>query len=71
MEDPKFSSNNGDYLDDLKMGKVTDLLHEFQDLFSNFFFEMKGISGDLGEMEIPLKPNVKPVNQRPYSLNAR
>ena len=37
MEDPKFASINRDYLDDLKMGKVTDLLHEFQDLFPIFF----------------------------------
>ena len=35
------------------MAKITNLLHEFQDLFSTKFFEMKGILGDLGEMENP------------------
>jgi len=32
---------------------------------------MKGIAGDLGEMTIPMKPNAKPVRQRPYRLNPR
>ena len=60
MESTKFASI-GDYWDDSTMGKVTDLLHEFQDLFPTKFSKMKGISGDLGEMKIPLKPYVKPV----------
>jgi hypothetical protein len=30
---------------------------------------MKGISGDLGEMDIPLKLGAKPIIQRPYRLN--
>ena len=45
------------------MGKIIDLLHEFQDLFPTIFFEMKGIVGDLGEMKIPLRPDAKPVKQ--------
>jgi len=32
---------------------------------------MKGIVGDVGEMNIPLKPNAKLVKQRPYRLNPR
>ena len=40
---------------------ITDLLHEFQDLFPTKFSEMKGIVGDLNEMKIPLKPDDKPV----------
>ena len=32
---------------------------------------MKGILGNLGEMKIPLKPDAKPVLQRPYRLNPR
>ena len=51
------------------MAKITDLLHEFQDLFLKNFREMKGIVGDLGEMKIPLKPDARPVKQRPYKLN--
>ena len=47
-ENPKFA-NIGDYWDDETMGKITDLLHEFQDLFPTKFSEMKGIVEDLGE----------------------
>ena len=59
----------GDYWDDETMVKITGLLHEFQDLFSTKFVKMKGILGDLGEMKIPLNPDVKPVKQRPYILD--
>ena len=38
-------------------------------MFLTKFFEMKGILGDLGEMNISLKPDVKPVRQRSYCLN--
>ena len=51
------------------MENITELLHEFQDLFPMKFSEMKGILGDLGEMKIHLKPDVKPISQRPYRLN--
>jgi len=30
---------------------------------------MKGIVGELGEMNIPLKPEARSVRQRPYRLN--
>ena len=32
------------------------------------YFEMKGIIADLGEMKIPLRPDAKLVEQRPYKL---
>ena len=32
---------------------------------------MKGIVGDLGEMKIALKPDVRPVKQWPYRLKPR
>ena len=53
------------------MGKITNLLHEFQDIFPTKFSEIKGIVGDLGEINIPLSPNAKPIKQRPYRLNPR
>ena len=67
-DNPKFASV-GDYWDEETMAKITDLLHEFQELFPTKFSKMKGILGDLGEMKIPLKPNMKLVRQRPYHLN--
>ena len=67
-ENTKFLSV-GDYWDEETMEKITDLLHEFQDLFLTNFSKMKGILGDLVEMNIPLKPDSKPVGQRQYRLN--
>lgn len=69
-ETPKFTSI-GDYLDEETVGKVADLLRRYHDLFPKNITEMKGIAGELGEMKIPLKPDVKPIKQRPYRLNPR
>ena len=70
IENPKFT-NIGDYWDEETMAKITDLLHEFWDLFPTKFFEMKWILGDLGEMKIPLKIDAKLVKQCLYRLNIR
>ena len=32
---------------------------------------MKGIAGELGEMNIPLKKYAKPTNKKPYRLNLK
>jgi hypothetical protein len=48
---------------------IIDLLREYNDLFSTTFTEMKGIEGDLGEMKIPLRVEVRPIKQQPYRLN--
>ena len=69
-EMPKYSTI-GDYWDEEMVSKVTQLLHEYQDLFSMKFSEMKGILGDIGVIKIPLKADVKPVKQRPYRLNPK
>ena len=69
-ENPKFT-NIGDYWDEETVAKITDLLHEYQDLFPTNFSEMKEIVGDLGEMKIPLRLDTKPSKQRLYRLNPR
>ena len=51
----------GDYWDEEMVTKVTELLHEYQDLFPTKFSEMKGILGYIGVIKIPLKPDAKPV----------
>jgi hypothetical protein len=51
------------------MEKITELLHEYSDLFPAIFSEMKGVEGELGEMKIPLRPEERIVRQRPYILN--
>ena len=61
----------GDYWDEQMVSKVIQLLHEYQDLFLTKFSEMKGILGDKGVIKIPLKPDAKPMKQRPYSLNPK
>lgn len=53
------------------MHKVVELLCEYQDLFPTKFSDLKGIIGDLVVMKITLKPDAKPVKQRPYHLNTR
>ena len=59
-DNPKFASVV-DYWDEEIMAKITDLLHEFQDLFPTNFSEMKGILGYLGEINTPLKLDAKLV----------
>jgi len=61
----------GDYWDKDTVKKITNLLHEYQELFPTKFLDMKGIVGDLGVMRIPLKHDVKPIKQRPYRLNPK
>ena len=68
--EPKFV-NIGSYWDEDTVDKVVELLHEYQDLFTTKFFDLKGIVGYLGVMKINLKPNVKPVKQHPYWLNPK
>ena len=51
--------------------KVTQLLHEYQDLFPTKFSDLKGILGDIGVINIPLKPDAKPMKQRPYRMNPK
>jgi hypothetical protein len=48
---------------------IIELLREYNDQFPMTFIEMKGIAGELGEMKIPLKPEVRSMRQRPYRLN--
>ena len=59
---PKFV-NIGDYWDDEIIANITNLLHEFQYVFPMKSLNIKGIFGDLVEMKIHLKPDVKPIRQ--------
>ena len=53
------------------VSKVTQLLHEYQNLFSTNLSEIKGILGDIGVIKIPLKPDANPVKQCPYRMNPK
>jgi hypothetical protein len=67
---PKLA-NVGDYWDDATIGNIIELLHEYQDLFPTKFTDKKGIKGPMGEMNIPLKTDARPIKQRPYRLNPK
>jgi hypothetical protein len=43
------------------MENIIELLHEYSDLFPTTFLEMKGVVGELGEMNIPLRSDEIPV----------
>lgn len=60
-----------DYWDEQIVNQVVDLLKEYQDIFPTSFSELKGIVGELGEMQIQLKPYAKPVKKRSYRLNPK
>jgi len=69
-ETPKLA-NAGYYWDAATIDKITELLHEYQDLFPTKFTNMKGIKRPMGEMRIPLKTYVNPFKQIPYRLNLK
>ena len=62
-KNPKLA-NIGDYWNEELVAKITDLLHEYQNLFPTNFSKIRGIVGDLGEMKIPLRLEAKPSEQR-------
>ena len=64
-ENPKMESI-GDYWDEKTLERITELLCEYSDLFPKTFTEMKGIERELGEMNIPLKLEARPVRKTPY-----
>jgi hypothetical protein len=69
-ETPKIA-NVGDYWDIATIDKITELLHEYIDLFPTKFTDMKGIKGPMGEMRIPLKLDARQFKHRPYRLNPK
>jgi hypothetical protein len=71
IEETPNLANVRDYWDVATINKITELLHEYQDLFPTKFTDMKRIKGPMGEMRIPLKLDAKPVTQRPYRLNLK
>jgi hypothetical protein len=56
-------ANIGDYWDEPIVESIIELLREYNDLFPTKFTEMNGIEGELGEMKIPLRPEVRPIRQ--------
>jgi len=53
------------------MNEVHNLLHEYEDLFTQKLSELKGIKGAMGEIKIELKPDSRPMKHKPYWLNPR
>ena len=61
----------GDYWDTEMTKEIFDLLQEYEDLFPSSVAELNGIKGDMGEMHIVLKPDLRPMKHRTYCLNPR
>jgi hypothetical protein len=59
-DNPKFT-NIGDYWNEEIVEKIVDLLREYHDLFPATFSKIKWIVWELGEMNILLKLDAKPV----------
>jgi hypothetical protein len=62
IENPKMA-NIGDYWDDQIVESITELLCEYNEFFPKMFIETKGIVGELGEMNIPLRAEPSPIRQ--------
>jgi hypothetical protein len=67
-DNPKMESIE-DCWDKQTVERITKLKCEYNDLFPKTFTEMKVISGDIGEMKIPLKHEATSFRQIPYRLN--
>jgi hypothetical protein len=67
-ENPKMESIR-DHWDEKTLEIITELLCEYNYMSPKTFTEMKCIVGEIGEMNIPLKPEARLVRQRPYRQN--
>ena len=61
----------GDYWDEVIVSQVIDLIKEYEDMFPSTFSKIKGIVGDICEINIQLKPDEKPIKKRLYRLNPK
>jgi hypothetical protein len=59
-------SSIGDYWDNQTVERITEILCEYNELFPKTFLEMKGVVGELGEMNIPSRLDFRPIRQRSY-----
>lgn len=71
IEDKPKLAMIGDYWDEKTTKEIVILLKEYEDLFPSSIVNLRGIKGDIGEMQIILKPDARPVKHRPYHLNPR
>ena len=58
----------GYYWDEKMVFEVTSLLSEYEDLCPDSFTQLKGIQDDLGEMNLVLKLDAKPMKHHPIGL---
>ena len=58
----------GNYWSEEQTTEIVNLLKEFQDVFTRDYKYLKGLVHEMGEMKIDIKPDVQPVNKRPYKI---
>ena len=58
----------GDYWSEEQTTEIIDLLKELQYVFSRDYKDLKGLVSEMGEMNIDIKPDARPIKKRPYKL---
>ena len=53
----------GDYWREEQTTEIVNLLKEFQDVFSRDYKDLKGLVHEMGEMNIDIKPYLRPENK--------
>ena len=59
----------GDYWLDQETSKITNLLKEYEDVFTMDYNDLKLLFQEMGEMKIGINPDSKPVYKWPYKLS--
>ena len=59
------------YLSHLEVQELLALLREFRDCFAWTYKDMQGVPPEVCKHTIPMKPDAKPVHQRPYPMNPK
>jgi len=52
-----------DYWSNKKIACIANLLHEYQDVFSRDYKDLKGLVKDIGDIKIDLVPGYKPTKK--------
>ena len=48
--------------------EIINLLKEFEDVFARDYKDLKGLVKEMGEMNIDIKLEARPIKKRPYKL---
>ena len=66
-EDPKPTFVSA-WLDPITRSRIIEVLREFKDCFAWDYSELPGLDRQLVEHKLPIKPEVKPIKQKPRRM---